>query len=238
MESSETIERFGGLTKEEPLACIEDNILLPNTCVLESVEPFSGYYSEVLSNHKPQYLYLMLDEAYTFESITRATLKVREMFRHPIDVVTGRITLFNQTVQMLRVRNLDQYNHISVIQEYYQDMGIHFKKKTKKFVKESGIIQLDKFFYLGPLGDNMYVDQSQPHHGYFLIPQPIEWGMFKELTKEVKFETDLLFFDAATCYFFEGQKIYDMVRIYRENLSLDRLKAIKERYLKLLSKWK
>lgn len=42
MKSKKTIERFGGLTKVEPLACIDDNILMPDSCVLESVAPFPG----------------------------------------------------------------------------------------------------------------------------------------------------------------------------------------------------
>ncbi len=63
MKSKKTIERFGGLTKVEPLACIDDNILMPDSCVLESVAPFSGYYCDVLSSPKPQYLYLILEEA-------------------------------------------------------------------------------------------------------------------------------------------------------------------------------
>lgn len=236
MESKDLFERFGGLVKEEPLACIEDNILVPNTCVLESVEPFSGYYSEVMSEHKPQYLYLMIDGSYSFEAITRATLKVRDRFKHPIDVVTGSISMFNQTNQMLRVRNLDQYNHISIIQELYQEQGIQFKKKTKKFEKEKGLIGLQKFFYLGTLDEGLFVDKSQPHHGYFLIPQYIEWEDFKAITKEVKYETDLLFFDAATAYFFQDHGIFDMVRIYRENLTVDKLKAIRDRYLKLIKR--
>jgi len=237
MKSKKTIERFGGLTKVEPLACIDDNILMPDSCVLESVAPFSGYYCDVLSSPKPQYLYLILEEAYTFETITRTTLKVREMFDHPIDVVTGRITLLNQTVQMLRVRNLNKYEDIRSIQQHYHDLGIQFKRKTKKFTDASGIIQLEKFFYLGPLGDGLFVDQSQPHHGYFIIPRLIEWKSFKELTKTVKYEKNLLFFDAATAYFYEGAKINDMILIYRENLNIDILRAIRNRYLKLLAKW-
>ena len=78
---------------------------------------------------------------------------------------------------------------------------------------------------------------SQPHHGYFIIPRLIEWKSFKELTKTVKYEKNLLFFDAATAYFYEGAKINDMIRIYRENLNIDILRAIRNRYLKLLAKW-
>src|SRR5690554_2607923 len=173
MKSKKTIERFGGLTKVEPLACIDDNILMPDSCVLESVAPFSGYYCDVLSSPKPQYLYLILEEAYTFETITRTTLKVREMFDHPIDVVTGRITLLNQTVQMLRVRNLNKFEDIRSIQQHYHDLGIQFKRKTKKFTDASGIIQLEKFFYLGPLGDGLFVDQSATPWLFYNSPAEI-----------------------------------------------------------------
>ncbi len=49
---------------------------------------------------------------------------------------------------MLRVRNLNKYEDIRSIQQHYHDLGIQFKRKTKKFTDASGIIQLEKFFYL------------------------------------------------------------------------------------------
>ena len=51
MSGQNVIEYFGGITKEEPLSCVENDLLLKNTCVLEAVSPFFGYYSPVSYTH-------------------------------------------------------------------------------------------------------------------------------------------------------------------------------------------
>jgi hypothetical protein len=234
METNVIYEKFGGLLKEEPLSCLDDNMLLPNTCVLESVAPFLGYYNEVPGSVKPIYLYFMLEGTCTFEEILRATLNIKRNFKHPFDAVTGTVTLFGQHNQAIRIRNLEEFSYIGLLQKAFMDEGIEFKKKIRKIDNESALINLTKFFYLKPIGELMFLDKSQPHHGYFIIPRHIEWEEFKELTRKVKYDTGLLFFDAATAFFYENKKITEIVRIFRENLTADKLMAIRERYLKLM----
>jgi hypothetical protein len=234
METNIIYEKFGGLLKEEPLSCLDDNMLLPNTCVLESVSPFHGYYNEVPGSVKPLYLYLMLEGSFTFEKILRATLNIKRHFKHPFDAVIGFVTLFGQQNQAIRIRDLEEFSHIGLLQKAFIDEGIEFKRKIRKIENEPALINLTKFFYLEPIGELMFFDKSQPHHGYFIIPGHIEWEEFKEMTREVKYDTSLLFFDAATAFFYENKRITEIVRIYRENLTVDKLMAIRERYLKLM----
>jgi len=234
METSNVYEKFGGLLKEEPLSCLDNDILLPGTCVLESVAPFMGYYNEVPGSAKPLYLYLMQDGDCSYEKILRATLNIKKHFKHAFDAASATITLFGQQNPAIRVRNLAEFSHVGLLQQAYLDEGVEFKRKIRKISSESALINLTKFFYLEPMGELMFIDKSQSHHGYFIIPHFVEWPTFKELTREVKFDTSLLFFDAAPAFFYENHSITEMVRIYRENITVEKLKAIRARYLKLM----
>ncbi len=44
MENTTIIERYGGVLKEEPLTCVENDLILKNTCVVEAVSPYFGFY--------------------------------------------------------------------------------------------------------------------------------------------------------------------------------------------------
>ena len=132
---------------------------------------------------------------------------------------------------------MSEYSQIAELQQRFLEEKIRFKKKTQMVENIPGMIRLEKFFYLEKKGDDMYFDKMELHHGYFVVPEFIEWTAFVALTYEVKFDTDLLFFDAAQAYIFEENKIIDLVRIYRENLTPEKLIAIRNRYLKLFSQF-
>ena len=234
MEKSVVIERFGGLLKEEPLSCINDESLMPNVCVLEAVAPFLGYYNEVAGSIRPSYFYLLLEGHYSIEQISRATLNIRKFFKHPFDAAAGYISVFDQHHRTIRLRDLEQFGHIGLLQKFFREEGFAFHKKIRTFTNQSAKISLSKLFYLEPVGDMMFIDKLQPHHGYFIIPRYVPWEEFRKLTEEVKFDTNLLFFDAATAFVYENQGITDMVRIYKENLTIEKLDAIRSRYLHLL----
>jgi hypothetical protein len=232
------IERFGGLIKEESLSCIENDILLKDTCVLESVSPFFGYYEEKGEGSKPLYLYLMLDDHHSVEEILRSVNEIIKIAGFKFDAVQAEITVPGfPPVSAIRVRDLANYNQIATLQEYFIKFGLQFKKKSRNLDRNMSLIRIEKFFFLEELGEGMYFDLQQDHHGYFKIPRKIDWKAFCELTKEVKFDTDLLFFDACTAYFFMENRIVDLVRIYKEHLDKDALAAIRDRYLKLFSKY-
>lgn len=234
MDAIRLTERYGGVIKEEPLSCISNDLILKNTCVIEAVSPYFGYYNEVKSNSQPKMVYFILDGYFSLEVLTRATIKVQQKVKFPIDAVTGTITMNNQTCYVIRFLNLDNYSHIQMIQQYYIDEGLSFKKKTMSFSEQMGLIKLRCFFNLKPMGEGIYLDEEKTNIGYFEIPHNIPWEDFKKLTTEVKFDTDLLYFDASRAYLFERCSIIDLVKIYRENLSPDRLMAIRDRYLKLI----
>ncbi len=235
METGTVYEKFGGLLKEETLTCIDNSVLMPNTCVLESVNPFSGYYNEVPGTEKPLYLYLVLEGNCSFEKTLRAAANIKRHFGLPFDAAAGSVSLAGGHHQVIRIRNLGEFGHIALLQKAFLDEGMEFIKKTRKIDQVEALIHLTKFFYLEPVGEMMFIDKSQAHHGYFVIPRYVEWNDFKELTREVKFDAGLQIFDAATACYFENHTIFEMVRIYRENLNVEMLAAIRQRYLRLMS---
>lgn len=234
MTEPNAIERFGGHLKEEPLTCLEDEIIAPNTCVLEADAPFFGYYNEMPVSSKPQYLYCALSGRQSFESIARATQNVRKKFKKNFDAAEGEITFFGTTCQVIRIRNLQKYSDIHTLQSLYLDEGIMLRKKTRKVKNAMAMIRLRKFFNLQPVGQNLFLDSVQEHHAYFIIPHQLDWNNFKEITKEVKYDPAFFHFDGAICFIYEQGEVKDMIRIYREHITAEELKAIRDKYYKVM----
>jgi hypothetical protein len=234
MEKHQIIERYGGVHKEEPLSCIDNDLIYKGNCVLEAVSPYFGYYNEASQGTRPHMLYFVLADYFSLEKLMRATVKIQKKVKFPIDAVSGTISMFNQTCYVIRILNLQNYSHISMLQEFYEEEGLMFKKRAKPFQNVMGVIKLRRFFSLIPLSEGIYLESDHPNIGFFEIPKHIPWEEFKTLTTEVKYDTDLLYFDAATAYTYEHCKITDMVRIYREHLTKEKLEAIRNRYLKLI----
>jgi hypothetical protein len=232
-----TIERFGCLEKEEILSCIDGEIFMPNACLLESEYPFRGYYERFTIQTKPLYFYLLLGQTYSLEKMWRIIIKVRKNFPHKFDAVPGFLEIFGMKHQIIRVRNLEVYDHIAIIQRLFADEGLEYHKRLRKIKGETGIVRLEKSFFLEPIGDLMYMDVFEPHHGYFIIPNHFSWAQFKELTMEVQYDINLLYFDAANAFFYENHSIIDMVRIYREGLDKEKLFAIRNGYYQVINSY-
>ncbi len=228
------IERYGWITKEEPLSQVTDKNLDLKISLLESTAPFYGYYEENPIDERPDYLYWILEECYSQERIVRALQTIRAECYPSLDAVPGTITITDDYFHVVRMRNLKRYNQIHPVQEMFEKKGIKLKKMSRKIQNQMGIINLNKFFYLTPIGEGMYLQDGRENLGYFTLPEYIEWNAFKRLTEEVKYDTNLLFFDAGRAAFVEDGNIIELVRIFRENLTHERLAAIRDRYLKLL----
>ena len=235
MENNGIIERFGGVTKEEPLSTLDKDLVLGGTQVLESRKPFFSYYNDRPEVDLSAYLYFVLDGHHPFEAILRASEKVKGKVKCDFEAASGSTSMHNRTCQVIRVKKLKKYCQIKHIQELYQREGIAFKKHFSNLREEMVLIRLQKFFYLKPFEGGIYMDTAQEHVGYFTIPDYIEWPSFRELTIKAKYETELLFFDAARVYFYENRKIMNLVRIYKEDISPLKIAPIRDRYLKLIS---
>ena len=235
MKQKNVKEYVGSLSKEESLQCIENDLLIKDSCVLESVNPFFGYYADAPNVPQPNYLYIMLSERIDFMDLQRIILQVNKQSKLTVDAVWASITVPNyQEMPSIRIRDLQQYGQISLLQQQYRDAGLPLLKHKKNVLLNNAIIKLQKFFFLEELDEGLFFDARQAHHGYFVIPEHIDWNRFKKLTAEAKYEIELLNFDAAIASVFTSNRIIELVRIYREDINVEKLKAIRDRYYHLL----
>ena len=225
--------RYGSLIKEEAYELIEGAVL-PNTFVLESKNPFPGfyeYYDNLQKDITPHYIYLVTDRKYDLEEFTRTTQKIMADTNKKYHAALGSITIFNNVYYVIRVRHIEQYADIKELQAYYVSLGINFKDKPSKFVNRKGITRLDKFFCLDKIEESFYFDSVEANHGYFKIPKHLSWDEFVKLTKQVKYNMDLLHFDASVGFIYDKFKAIDIIRIYAEDMNIEMLKQISDKYL-------
>lgn len=229
------IERFGELTKEEPISTVSADLVLPGTVVFEAVSPFFGYYNDAPLSEKKPYLYLVLDACYPLSKISRTVSHVRKKLTHPLIADPGSIMIGNQSLPVIRIKDIEKFCRIRHIQKYLMDEGIGFRSNFKVVQNEMVEINLQKFLLISEVDQGLYLDQEDRNKGYFVIPEYLNWGAFTKLTREVKYETSILFFDAAQAVMIENNKVTELVRVYREHLAVEKLAAIRDRYLKVLS---
>ena len=226
------LQRYGNLLKQESLETMNDKIL-PNTFVLEAPEPFPGffgYYSEIPSDSKPLYIYLVLNRLYTLEEVTRATVNIKKYFAADFNAAAGTVNIYNNTFDVIRIRHLDSYDQIQDLQSCYLDEGIEFKKKPKS-IQGLAIIRLKKFFTLEEIEEGVYNDLDEKDHGYFVIPHKLTWKYFEDITKKVKNNWDQSYFDAAIGHIHQDFSIVDMIRIYNPKINNEYLLEARKKYL-------
>jgi len=229
-----TIERYGWVIKEEPLSVLNDPNLDLSINILESTAPFFGYYADEPHGDKPEHLYWVLDQFYPQEFLFRAINNVRVKGYPNIDATPGFILVANENYHVIRIHNLKRYNQVRTVQELLEEAGIKLRKPARRIINQMGIIHLCKFLQLIPLEEGLFGGAETPHSGYFTLPRYVSWDEFKEITREIKFDTTLMFFDAARAAFLENNKFTELVRVYRENLTIDQLKLIRDRYMKVM----
>jgi len=233
MTRNQTIERFGGITKEEPVKSLPKDLVWNNTQVYEGINPFFGYYDDGPQVKNKHYLLLVLDGHHPFEVLARATDKLQKMVDFSFNATPASISYRQRTCQAIRVKNIQDYSNAIRLQELYHGEGVQFKSPSEVVAKEMAMIRLLKFFCLKQHPDGIYLDTLNPNVGYFKVPNYKNWEDFKVLTKKVKYETSFLFFDAAIGFLAQTSKLVDIVRIYKEQMSYERILPIRNRYLKL-----
>ena len=233
MKNNEVFERYSELIKEEPLSTLEKDMTISDSCVLESTSPFFGYYHDAPMADPDPYIYCVLDSPCSFGEIARITQKINVGRQQPLDVAVGSLSMMNKTCPVIRIKDINHY-WVKEIQESYRNEGVRFKKRQRVIVEQMTVIRLVKFLRLKPLGDGLYMDAADDTKGYFEIPRHIDWESFKKLTEEAKYETSILYFDAAQATIFESNKITYLVRVYKKHIEPAHLGPIRDRYMRLL----
>ena len=217
---------WGSISKQEVLKTLESNII-PNSMVLESMEPFPGYHGKnIPTDAVPGSVFLITLKQYTDEEILRLREKINESFKTPFNATPALITLYNEQYPSIRIWNLEGYDYIVELQEKFKNEGVEFRKK--KNIKDVALIQIKKTFRLVRDIDGIYYDNTNEKMYYIEIPQ-ISWNLFEKITKNIKNNVDNNNFDAALGMFYMD-KIVDVVRIFGKEIDKEQLKILKNKY--------
>ncbi|MDA3866315.1 MAG: hypothetical protein PF489_06120 [Salinivirgaceae bacterium] len=225
------IERYGSLKKIEPLRLIQDDAVLKNTLAYECPEPFPGYYSSHKSQTIPLYVYLVIDDYMHMDDFLDMKERVLEAYGEHFHSTLATITFFDETYHAIRVRRVEDYRKIRIIQELFILEGVRFHRFTRRYkYVERALIRIKKFFRLEELEEGFYLDKVDAFFGYFSIDYHPGLEQFEKTAKQVALNVDIIDYDAAVAYYYENFKVHEMVRIYTGDVSLDLLKKLKREY--------
>jgi len=229
------IDSLGTITKEEVVATVDYNIL-PNTFVLETQEPFPGYLHDDPKEKNPKSLFFITKKIYGREEVSRAQQKIEQYFQHDFNASSAQIEIFINTYNAVRIKDMNNYEDIKELQKCFQNEGFKFVKR--KDIENKGIITVKKFFRLEEsVDENFCLDREDPHMSYIIIPKQLSWKLFEKIALSIKTNWDFKDFDAALGTIYLHGEVKDVVRIYADKLTHEKVKMIKERYMKELIKY-
>lgn len=221
------IETIGTIAKEENVKTVE-HFILPNSFVLQNLEPFSGYHGSNLPvDDRPDTFFMITTEVHSMEKIFRVADDIKQYTDYKFRASSGSICIGNDSYPFIRIRGLDSYEPIEEIQRYFFDSGIKYQKSKK--VDSKALIELKKIFVLEQISEAIYKDQEDDMH-YLDIGRQLTWGRFKSVTRWVKNNLNDSNFDAAIAVVY-ANNVLDLVRIYAQNVNLDRLEEIRLKYI-------
>jgi hypothetical protein len=229
MTNKNILEAVGTITKKEILATIEHDT--NKALVLETIKPYPGYHGTTIPDQlNPISIFLVTDKKYSGENVIRATMEVKKEFDTTFDAVPGLITVFNTLTPCIRIKDLASYEKIGELVTLYRKHGIDFMK-DRKLEAFSGLIKIRKYFELEKTEDGLFKDLETPQMAYFFIPEQLSWNVFESITHNLKVNPDYENFDAALGVFFTPEGVIDSVRIYHEEIDMEMVKVLRERYL-------
>ncbi len=232
MEPNYKIETIGLIEKKVRLSPIGYSDF-----VLESTQPYPGYHgTTVPDSDQPWVVYFIIKGNPTAEFIIRKTQEIKKNTKIKFDGVPGLISIFNEMVPCIRIRDFDNYDYIPTLLELYKKSGISFVA-SKKMDPYDGVIRIKKHFYLEPINDYALQDIDDKNMKYFPIPTKLSWDQFEKIDLAIKSSIDDSNFDAALATIFRKDALIDYIRIYDSvDSSIEKLMMIREKYLQELKR--
>ncbi len=237
MDIIKIIETQGFIIKEETVVTVENGII-PETFVLESIDPFPGFrvQESEYKSVEPMHLFFVTKQSYHTEHLLRTTEHIKKFFAHDFIMDIAELTIFNDVCFALRIKNLPNYNLIQELQNWYKDEGIIFEKKRK--IEANIISKVRKFVLIDQLSEFIYKDKEEPNIHYFEIPKQLHWMMFVKLTNLVRSSFDYTYnFDAAIGGIFRNTGVVDVIRIYSKNFPTEKILNVRKKYIELIQRF-
>ena len=225
------LETIGSIEKKELLGPVGYNEL-----VLESFEPFPGYHgTTVPDTMKPKSLFIITRSKYIEEKIIRITQKIKKERNLEFDGTPGAVTLYNMLNPCIRIRGLKGFEGVPDILRAYEEEGIEFMT-NRKIEPFSGIIKVKKYFLLDPISDEVFYDAEDRSMFYFAIPMQLRFNQFEKITMEIKNTMDEHNFDLALGTIYRRNGLIDMIRVYDQHCTPERLEMIRNKFLSRINK--
>ena len=231
MKEKLLIETIGTIEKKESLVTVGFKDL-----VLESLHPYPGYHGETVpDSEKPKSLFFITRSKYSEEKIIRVTQKIKKDRKLEFDGSPGLVTLYNMLNPCIRVRDVDSFNEVENILAAYKEEGIEFMS-NRKIEPYSGNIKIKKYFLLDPITNCTFRDAEDSAMHYFTIPVQLRWNVFEKMTVEIKQNLENKNFDAALGTFFRREGLIDVIRLYDEKCTPERIDEIRPKYAQAIKK--
>ncbi len=228
------VEVTGYIMKQEKLVPVGDNVM-HNTCVLESLHPFPGYYgSNFPDKSQPRSIFFILSEAYSFEEIARKTRNIKQRFQHDFNASEGKILTTPYEYNCIRVKYLPSFNFLPELQKEYMDEKVKFHKE--KNISKEAIIKINKVLRVYEKEEGIYRDTEDDFKCYLEIPFQPEWKTFHSITSNIKNNLVNYMFDAALGVLYRSHEIVDVIRIYDREKEPEKMKKIRDMYLEEIRK--
>jgi len=226
--TNRVLEVYGYIKKKEILTTIDEHII-PQSWVLESLNPFPSYHGSNLPDESdPRSLFLMLTNSLSFEEVARMSRKIKHHFQHEFNASEGCIYFKPYTYPCIRLKYLSSFKYISRLQELFAEAGARYMK-TREMERE-GLIKINKPFLVMEQEPGIYQDMNNRVKSYVELPEQVEWDDFRKFTFNIKNNLVENNFDAAPGVFFRKKQIADVVRIYDVDRSLDKMRILKDMY--------
>ena len=224
------LETIGTIEKKEMLGPVGYKEL-----VLEAFQPFPGYHGTNVPDHiKPNSLFAITRSKYTEEKIIRAIQKIKSERGFSFDGSPGMVTLYNMLNPCIRFKDLDTYDELTPILKAFEDEGIEFMS-NRKIEPYTGIIKVKKYFLVEVLSDYLFKDAEDPNIHYFSIPIQLRFNQFEKITIDLKNNLEDSRFDAALGTIFRKTGVIDVIRIYDDKCTPEKLDLIRSKYLQAIN---
>ena len=231
MDQKIILETIGTIEKKELLGPVNYDEL-----VLETSEPFPGYHGDTVPESlKPRSLFVITRSKYTEEKIIRVTQKIKRETDLQFDGSPGLVTLYNMLNPCVRIKDMNSFDTVTKVIQAYKDEGIEFMS-MRKIEPFTGTIKVKKYFLLEVLSDWFFKDVEDPNMHYFSIPIQLRFNQFEKMTLDLKRSMDDHNFDAALGTIFRKTGLLDIIRIYDDKCTPERIDMIRSKYMQSIGK--
>jgi hypothetical protein len=231
----ERIEALGYILKKETLATLKFKESLP-ALVLEDMAPFSGYYDmfNLPRNRReliPRSVFVVIRSFYepNEDEFIRITQKIKK--EHPalhFDAILGQLTVMNERAFCIRLK-MDELDELAVLIRHYASAGLVFARPRQ--IKEfATLIKVRKYFVMNVLDEGIFQDNDQANSYYLEVAREPEWADFEMIYENIRNNYDFKHFVAAIGSMYRKPGLVDFIRIYSEEIQLEQLKYLRDRF--------